>query len=369
MSDDQVLSQAEVESLLSSMDTATAAAPSVADHEPAEQRPKIKISPYDFKRPERVGKEQMRALQTLHEGFGRNVGAGMSALLRTMVEVKLTSVDQLTFSEFVFGLENPTCFVLLTAEPLKGNLVLDINPSILFPMLDRMLGGGKETPVSVRRPLTEIERRLAQRIVGLFLTEMQLARSNVIELDLAIDRIESNAQLVSIVPPNEVVVLIGFELSMQGVRGMLNLCIPYNSIERFSSTLVANSWQGYGRGFASEETRKHIAMEMENSNVEMTVTLAESRITTAELLGLRVGDIITTEHDVKRPLSISVGGHVKYLGRPGAIKGHKAFQVEEVVYPVERPSPNALTSNKAKIGGDNGTSNTGTSDNSSEQGN
>ena len=104
-----------------------------------------KITPYDFKRPERVGKEQMRALQTLHEGFGRNFGAALSALLRSIVEVKLTSVDQLTYSEFVFSLENPTCFNLLKAEPLEGNLILDINPSILYPIIDRLLGGGRES--------------------------------------------------------------------------------------------------------------------------------------------------------------------------------------------------------------------------------
>ncbi len=83
-------------------------------------RPREKITPYDFKRPERVGKEQMRALQTLHEGFGRNFGAALSALLRSIVEVKLTSVDQLTYSEFVFSLENPTCFNLLRPSRWKA---------------------------------------------------------------------------------------------------------------------------------------------------------------------------------------------------------------------------------------------------------
>ena len=118
---------------------------------PSRPRPKLlrrtsreKIAPYDFKRPERVGKEQMRALQTLHEGFGRNFGAALSALLRSIVEVKLTSVDQLTYSEFVFSLENPSCFNLLKAEPLEGNLILDINPSILYPIIDWLLGGGRE---------------------------------------------------------------------------------------------------------------------------------------------------------------------------------------------------------------------------------
>src|SRR5208337_638112 len=127
----EVLSQAEVENLLSAMSSGGAeAAISAAQPEhldrlgPAASSPRLreKITPYDFKRPERVGKEQMRALQTLHEGFGRNFGAALSALLRSIVEVKLTSVDQLTYSEFVFSLENPSCFNLLKAEPLEGNL-------------------------------------------------------------------------------------------------------------------------------------------------------------------------------------------------------------------------------------------------------
>ena len=165
--DDEVLSQAEVESLLSAMDSQTGKAPSpgaTAAAVPVAPRPTLrgreKVTLYDFKRPERVGKEQMRALQSLHEGFGRNFGAALSALLRSIIDVKLTSVDQLTYGEFVFSLENPTCFNLLRAEPLEGNLILDINPSILYPIIDRLLGGGKDAGPISRRPLTEIELRL-----------------------------------------------------------------------------------------------------------------------------------------------------------------------------------------------------------------
>lgn len=340
---EQILSDSEVESLLENVkaapvDPTASARPKQREHQTA--RPKLKVTPYDFKRPERVGKEQMRALQSLHEGFGRSFGSSLSALLRTVVEVKLTSVDQLTFAEFVFGLEVPTCFIVLDAEPLKGNFILDINPSILYPMLDRMLGGGKEEPVTLRRPMTEIERRLSQRITNMFLEHLQQSWANVIDLEFNVVRMESNPQLVSIVPPNEVVVLIGFEVAMQGIRGLINLCIPYNSIERFSSILVANSWSGYGRGLVNSETQAHLSLAMEQSEVELVVTLATSRITTSELLSLRVGDIITTNHDVKAPLSVNVGEHAKYLGHPGAIKGKKAIEIHEVVQPIERPKPN-----------------------------
>jgi flagellar motor switch protein FliM len=339
-----VLSQAEVESLLSAMasggDPARAAGAvplssvsAVADSPPgpAVAKPREKIIPYDFKRPERVGKEQMRALQTLHEGFGRNFAAGLSAMLRSMVEVKLTSVDQLTYSEFVFSLENPTCFNLLSAEPLEGNLILDINPSILYPIIDRLLGGGREASPLARRPLTEIELRLVSRITGLFLEELRHAWENVLELKLEVVRVESNPQLVQIVPPNEVVVLISFEVALGEVRGMMNLCIPYNAIERISGKLSANSWVTYGKRQATPDTIRQIGQTLRGSLVELRVRLARTTISTGQLIGLRVGDIITTEKDVRSPLLVTVEGVPKFRASPGALKGRKAIQICEVI--------------------------------------
>ena len=349
-----VLSQSEVENLLSAMatggesTTAAVSAPNdvVQAAAPVERaaasgggvsgvgslvKPREKITPYDFKRPERVGKEQMRALQTLHEGFGRNFAAGLSAMLRSMVEVKLTSVDQLTYSEFVFSLENPTCFNLLNAEPLEGNLILDINPSILYPIIDRLLGGGHEGSPLARRPLTEIELRLVSRITGLFLDELRHAWENVLELTLEVVRVESNPQLVQIVPPNEVVVLISFEVALGEVRGMVNLCIPYNSIERISGKLSANSWVAYGKRKATPQSIEQMTRTLRSSFVELSVRLAKTRISTGELMGLRVGDVITTDKDVHGQLLVSVEGVPKFHAGPGAYKGRKAIQIAGII--------------------------------------
>ncbi len=314
-----VLSQMEVESLLSAMGTSG----ELPVSEPplrAAAAAREKIAPYDFKRPERVGKEQMRALQTLHEGFGRNFGAALSALLRSIVEVKLTSVDQLTYSEFVFSLENPSCFNLLKAEPLEGNLILDINPSILYPIIDRLLGGGKELGPLARRPLTEIELRLVSRITGLFLDELRHAWENVVELRPTVLQVESNPQLVQIVPPNEVVVVISFELTIGDLRGMMNLCIPYNSIERIGGKLSANSWVSYGRKNASPETIRQISETLCSSPVGVSVRLAQTKIGTGELMSLRVGDVITTQKDVKQPVIVSVEGVPKFRARSARLR-------------------------------------------------
>ncbi len=336
----EVLSQAEIEQLLSGNEPrqaapAEASAPKKAAPTPSAAPAKMreKVTPYDFRRPERVGKEQMKALQTLHEGFGRSFGAALSTLLRSIVEVKLTSADQLTYSEFVFSLENPTCFNVLRADPLEGHLILDLNPSILYPIIDRLLGGGREGTPPARRPLTEIELRLVNRITSLFLNEMKRAWENVVSLDLQVVRVESNPQLVQIVPPNEVVVLISFEITVGDVRGMLNLCIPFNSIERISNKLSNNNWVSFGKRQSSPESAAMIERNLRGALTEVVVVLAETKITTHDLIGLRIGDIIATEQDIHQPLEVRVEDVPKFRAKAGAFKGQKAICVEGVVEP------------------------------------
>ncbi len=330
---DEVLSPSDVESLLQSLDPGgkNPLASGGGSEEKKPAGPKNRVLGYDFKRPERVGKEQMRALQSLHDGFSRNLGASLSAVLRSMVEVRLISVDQLTYSEFVYSLTIPTCFNLLKPMPLDGNWVLDISPSLLFPIIDRMLGGGVSGDSTLKRPLSDIELRLATRISNVFLRELQTAWANIVELDIEVERVESNPQLVQIVPPNEVVVMVGFELSVGQVRGMINLCIPYNSIERLNNKLTTNSWSGYNSTKKSTESTKQLLQQLDASEAEIVVTLARSTIKTSDLFGLEVGDIISTEKDTQEALEVEVSNRVKFLASAGAFKGRKAIQIQAMV--------------------------------------
>jgi flagellar motor switch protein FliM len=128
-------------------------------------------------------------------------------------------------------------------------------------------------------------------------------------------------------------VLISFEITLGDVRGMMNLCIPFNSIERIGNKLSANSWVAYGKRQATPESIQQVGRSLRGSRVELVARLAEAKITTGELIGLRVGDIITTEQDVRQPLTIQVEGIDKFRARCGAFKGRKAIRIEE---PVQR---------------------------------
>lgn len=330
-----VLSQSEVESLLAALDPgAGAAAATQRQLAPAHQTVDFggQISVYDFKRPERVSKEQMRTFQALHEGFSREFGAALSGMLRTIVDVKLISVDQLTYSEFVFSLESPTCFNVLRAEPLEGSMILDLNPSIIFPIIDRLLGGGKAPGQNVpRRPLTEIELRLVSRITDLVISGIRTAWSNVVDLKLKVQQVESNPQLVQIVPPNEVIVLISFEITMGEQRGIMNLCIPYNTIEPLSGKLSANTWTTYTQKQPDRRQVLNLESGIGASNVELVVYLAGTKLTAGEVMNLEVGDVIVTEKEQTDALEVCVEGRPKFEASAGVYKGKKAIRIGQAI--------------------------------------
>jgi flagellar motor switch protein FliM len=210
----------------------------------------VEIKPYDFKRPERISKDQMRALQTLHEGFARNFGASLSGFLRTIVEIRIAHAEQMTYSEFIASLPNPTSFNLVNCPPLDGQMCLELSPLIIYPIIDRLLGGSNQETVIPQRAMTQIERRLIHRILLRGMGALTEAWEGVKKIEFSLGEMESNPQIVQIVPPNEVVVVIGFEIKLASRAGTMSLCIPFNVIEPVVDALSAQSWfmAGKGRG-------------------------------------------------------------------------------------------------------------------------
>ena len=329
-----VLTESEVESLLAALEPDGPAAADPAARRAADAGG---VAVYDFKRPERVSKEQIRALRGLHEGFSREFGAGLSSLMRTIVEVKLVAVDQLTYGEFLFSLENPTCFNLLRSEGLDGHLVLELSPAVAFPLVDRLLGGGKGAAAGdppPDRPLTDIESRLVGRMTKLAVSCLERAWETLAPLELSVAQTESNPQLIQVVPPNEVVVLVAFELTLGEARGMMNLCVPFNTLEPVAARLSGDVWSSYGKKSADPREKAVLDRGVSRARVPLGVTLATTTLTARDLALLAPGDVILTECDSRGPLELCVGGRPAFRCRPGALRGHKAVRVAG---PIVRP--------------------------------
>jgi flagellar motor switch protein FliM len=352
-----VLDQSEVDALLAAVDTGQvgggsssssggmggSGSPQVFSRhgKPAS----LDVHVYDFKRPERVSKDQMRALEALHEGFGRNFGAALSGYLRTIIEVNVANIEQLTYSEFIHSLPNPTCFNLLKAEQLEGQLCLEISPLIIYPVIDRLLGGSNADLFIPQRPLTQIEQRLVQRITDRATHHLSEAWTNLTPVTFKVDDFESNPQLVQIVPPNETVVVVGFELKMGNRAGTMSLCIPYNVIEPIMGVLAAQNWFSYQRKAGQQDHVRKLTSSLSTAPVEMRAFLAQTTISVNDLLGLQPGDIITTEKDQAADVLIQVEGKNKFLGQLGQFKGTRAIRITRLC---QQPAAEAPTTGAEK---------------------
>jgi flagellar motor switch protein FliM len=338
-----VLDQNEVDALLTAVesgDVQSEPEPSgqqvFANRAQTTNRTHSEIRDYDFKRPERVSKDQMRALESLHEGFARNFGAALSGFLRTIMDVKVGNIEQMTFSEFTQSLPNPTCFNLLSCEPLEGNMCLEVSPLIIYPVIDRLLGGSNADLFIPQRPLTAIEQRLVNKILDRAMTNLREAWSNVEDINFQPEQMESNPALVQIVPPNEVVVVIGFELKMGGRSGTMSLCIPYNVIEPVVDKLSNQTWEQYKRNVRDDRLRHRVAEHLEATKVPVNAELARTTIKLHDLMNLQEGDLITTEKLASRPITLNVDGKRKFVGQFGQHKGNRAVKVDRPIAAKDR---------------------------------
>ena len=293
------------------------------------------IKQYDFKRPERVSKDQMRALQTLHEAFSRNFGASLSGFLRTIIEVKVATCEQMTYSEFISGLPNPTSFNLVEADALEGQMCLEISPLIIYPIIDRLLGGSSTDLFIPQRAMTQIETRLITSVTNRGLAALAEAWSGVKKLEFTIASTESNPQLVQIVPPNEVVVVIGFELKMSNRAGTMNLCIPYNVIEPVMDELASQSWFAV-RQQSNNQSEQDLGKVVSRAPVMVTGMLAETTISVSDLLAMKLGDLIVTEKPANTPVVLYIESERKFLAQIGQFKGNRALKIVRTMQPDDR---------------------------------
>jgi len=296
----------------------------------------VDIRPYDFQHPERVSVEQMRALESLHETFARVFGASMSGFLRTIVEIRVATVRQQTFGEFTSALPNPTAFVLLHPDALDGPFFLEMSPLIVYPLIDRMLGGTKHKVLVPRRSITAIEQRLFTVVLERAVTAIEEMWDAVGAIRFSLGEIGSNPQLAQMVPPNEVVIAIGFEFRMADHSGTMNLCVPFNVIEPVIDRVNAQSWFKRTGAGQDDRYRSLVTQRLSDAAVEVEAVLGETSMTMEDLLGLDAGDLIPLDREVSAPVSLRVEGVDTFRVRMGQSRGRRAVCVERRI--AEPPS-------------------------------
>jgi flagellar motor switch protein FliM len=283
------------------------------------------ILTYNFRRPDRVSKEQLRSLHFLHDRFAKNLSTSLSAFLRAMTDVSLVSVEQFAYSEFLMSLPDPTAFYSVAMPPLDGIGALELNPSVAFAMVDRMLGGSGDG-AAPNRALTEIEQNVLDAVIKLVLEHLTETWRAITDVRFRIQGRETRPQMLQVTGPNEVVILLAFDLSVGASRGMLSVSIPAAAIE----TMEEKVTQGWNRTRRQPTPLEEARLHANLGRVTLPVaTLLETKIGTRELLMLQAGDILTLGHSAHEPVDVQVGGVRRFNGRLTVEGGTTGVLIEQ----------------------------------------
>lgn len=327
----EVLSQDEIDQLLTAISSGDIETEEVA--QPTDQR-KIKI--YDFKRPDKFSKEQIRTVSIMHETFARLTTTSLSAQLRSLVHVHVASVDQLTYEEFIRSIPNPTTLSVINMDPLKGSAVLEIDPSVTFSIIERLFGGQGDG-AKVNRDLSDIEQSVMEGIIVRILGNMREAWSQVIDLRPRLGQIETNPQFAQIVPPTEMVVLVTLETKVGEVEGMMNFCIPYLTIEPIISKLSAQYWYSSVRRGTTTENLNILRDRLASIDVPVAAEIGKMNLTVRDVLSLTRGDVIRLSNvRIGDQMVLKVGNKPKFMCRPGVVGNKMAVQITEKLEDVSK---------------------------------
>jgi flagellar motor switch protein FliM len=319
-----VLSQNEIDDLLNALSTGE-----VDVHEIEDETKEKKVKKYDFRRPDKFAKDQLRTLEIIHENFSRQLNNFLSGYLRTYIEVEVLSTQGMTYNEFSNSISNPAILGIINFAPLDGQIIIDVSYDIAFAMIERVLGGaGKNSNLKEARSLTEIEMVLLKNILMKFINLMRESWSNIIELKPKLENIETNSQFAQIVSPSESIALITFNLKVGDSEGMINICIPHFVIEPILPNLSSKLWfSGSMKKDITEPEYEALKMGIGKTSLEVKTVVGRTVVSVQEFLSLNIGDVLILSKEVEGELEVYVENDLKYYGRPGVSKNKLAVMI------------------------------------------
>ena len=311
----RTLSQREIDALFSN---ATAGQP--------QENPARKVVPFDFRRPDRIAKSQLRAIHQLHETFVHNLVSSLSAYLRTYLLVNLVSVEQLSCEEFLNGLPSPTCMLSLGLRPYDGYGLLELSPALVFPILEVLLGGDGKFPSALRREITEIEQKLLDSLFRIILNDLKEAWQAVAPIEFTIHTVETVPQFLRVLAPTEAVVAVGIEIRIGDNVGMMNIAVP-SIIAKMMRQKFDQQWS-MRRTQSTETEQAAMLARIRPSRLALDVRLRGPRLLARDLLRLAEGDVLTFDYPVSRPLDGLLNGKLKFRGRVVETGRKRGFLLE-----------------------------------------
>ncbi len=321
----EVLSQSEIDALLSALSTGEMSADELKKEESEK-----KVKSYDFKRALRFSKDQIRSLTRIHENFARLLTTFFSAQLRTYVQITVASADQIPYEEFIRSIPKMTILNVFEVPPLDGRILMEVNPNIAYAMMDRVLGG-RGASINKVENLTEIETKIMSNLFERGFENLQEAWSTIADIDPVLTEFEVNPQFLQMVSPNETVVVISLNTQIGETTGMINICIPHVVLEPIIPKLSVHYWMQTSKKERLPQEIEMLEKRVKKAVVPVIAEIGSTEISIQDFLMLDVGDVIDLNKRIESSFVVKIGDVPKFLAQPGKIGRKLAVQIIENV--------------------------------------
>lgn len=321
----EVLSQSEIDALLSALSSGELEPEQL---EGDEEKQKVKV--YDFRSPQKFSKEHLRTLELIHDNYGRIISTYLTGQVRNNVKVKIETIQQITYEEFIHSIPNPTMLTIFKMPPLNGTLLFETNPDFVYQITDVLLGGGGYRKNKTRE-FTDIDKNIMRRINEGLIYNLKLAWEDVLEVEPEIEGLETNPALNQTLAPSEPVALITFTIEMGKNSTFLNICIPYLSVEKVLDKLEVKYWFRGNVEEKENESNTKIRNRLNIVGVDMVSILGKATISVEDFLRLSIGDVISLDNKVVNPVKVYIGDKPYYYAKPGIIGKNRGIQVLDII--------------------------------------
>ena len=319
-----ILSQAEIDALLSAMSSGE------LDTDQMQQKNEKKVKIYDFSSPTKFSKEHLRTLEIIYEHYARLLSTNLPVYLRKNVQVSVVGSEAIKFNEFTNSLSNPLSMGVINFSPLNGSIIMELGTNLGYAMLDRMLGGSG-LPLEKSRDFSEIEQTIIEKILVMFAQLQREPWKNVIDITPVLNHLETNPQFAQIIAPNEMVAIVTLNIKIGDVEGMMNLCLPFLTLEDIMDKLNTKYWYSTMQEQHDENYEMYIESLIRKVSVPVKAVLGTSTISVSDFTNLQVGDCIRLNSLVDQDMDVYVGNIKKFTALPGTERDSYAVRITSVI--------------------------------------
>ncbi|XOQ43504.1 MAG: Flagellar motor switch protein FliM [Clostridium sp.] len=330
----EVLSQQQIDDLLGSLQSG-----SMDFQEIEEQTSGQKVRDYDFLSPKKFTREQIRLLENIFESFSRLFSLHMSGMLRMNCQAEVLQIEEEEYKEFANALTDSVLIGVIGLHNQDYNIedkqiLVEMSRPISFSILDRMLGGDG-SGYNVDRDYTEIEISILNYLFQQISPLLQDAWGNYVDVEHTMDGIETNAQLIQFIQPDESAAIVVIEVTLNDLKGNLNICLPASSLEEIFK-IFDSKYVKVNRKVdpEQEKRRKEQIMEsLKDTPLTISAVLGKSEVTLKDLLELQQGDIIPLDTPAGSDSIVLEVEKLKWFtGQIGVKKKNYAVKIGKVLY-------------------------------------